>query len=42
MVLSRKGILSHNTLIYVNKGHNKGLRDNVVAILYLSFPDTWN
>ena len=34
MVLSRKGILSQNTLICVNKvkGHNKSLRDQYIFI----------
>jgi hypothetical protein len=32
MVLSRKGMLSQNTLIYVNKGHNKSLRDQYIFI----------
>ena len=34
MVLSRKGILSQNTLIYVNKGHNKSLRDQYIFIIH--------
>ena len=29
MVLSRKGILFQNTLIYVNKGHNKSLKRSI-------------
>jgi hypothetical protein len=36
---SRKGILSQNTLIYVNKGHNKSLRDQYIFITLIFYKE---